>query len=63
MRPNDFRNAIWRDSRPRYAQSALEGVFKTLDGFAAELVYAVPRSQGSWVSLTVGGKGRRTTVT
>lgn len=32
---------------------------KTLDGFKAELVYAVPRKwHGSWVSMTVDPKGR-----
>lgn len=28
------------------------------EGFVAELVYAVPRTQGSWVSLAVDGRGR-----
>ncbi|MHC4107007.1 MAG: c-type cytochrome [Planctomycetota bacterium] len=31
---------------------------QTLPGFAVELVYRVPQSQGSWVCLTVDGKGR-----
>lgn len=35
----------------------VEGI-KIADGFSAELVYSVPGSQGSWVSLTVDQKGR-----
>ena len=31
---------------------------KIKDGFNAELIYSVPRSQGSWVSLTADDKGR-----
>ena len=31
---------------------------KLLAGFQAELVYSVPRNQGSWVSLTSDAKGR-----
>ncbi len=31
---------------------------KLPDGFQAELVYSVPRNQGSWVSMTTDAKGR-----
>jgi len=32
--------------------------FRLLPGFAAERLYTVPKEQGSWVSMTVDGKGR-----
>src|SRR5262245_29443561 len=31
---------------------------KVKDGFKVELLYSVPSSQGSWVSMTVDPKGR-----
>ena len=40
------------------AQVATVDDFTLADGFEAELVYAVPDGQGSWVSLTTDPKGR-----
>jgi putative heme-binding domain-containing protein len=43
---------------PPAPQSTPADQFRLLDGFQAELLYSVPKTQGSWVSLCVDGKGR-----
>ena len=49
--------SITPQAEPQTARPAPE--LNLLDGFSAELVYTVPKDeQGSWVSLTLGPKGR-----
>ena len=43
---------------PPEPQSTPADQIRLLDGFQAELLYSVPKAQGSWVSLCVDGKGR-----
>ena len=43
---------------PPAPQSTPADQIRLLEGFRAELLYSVPKSQGSWVSLCVDGKGR-----
>lgn len=48
-------------AEPAPSRQAVEKVddLKLLPGFAAELIYTVPKeAEGSWVSMTVGPKGR-----
>ena len=46
------------EEREDEASPALPTSIKTLPGFKVERIYSVPRSQGSWVSLTVDDRGR-----
>jgi len=43
---------------PPAPQSTPAEQIRLLEGFQAELLYSVPKAQGSWVSLCVDGKGR-----
>lgn len=45
-------------ARPPEPQATPADQIRLAQGFAAELLYSVPRSEGSWVSLCVDGRGR-----
>lgn len=50
--------AVGNYSADLLAQSTPADKIKTLDGFKIDLVYSVPKEQGSWVSLTHDPQGR-----
>ena len=52
-----FSNGLGSPSLPRPAGIANK-TLRSTNGFKVEMIYDVPRSQGSWVSLAVDDKGR-----
>ena len=44
--------------QPLFAQAGAADKFKLPAGFSAELLYSVPKEQGSWVSITTDPQGR-----